>query len=100
MGTKARDIIAEWKKNPSFMKEYEALAPEFEQAKALVAARARAGLSQAQLARKMKTTQPVIARLEGGRQKPSLKTLERYAKATGHELHIELVPVEKKRAAR
>ncbi len=94
MGKDVRELIDEWKKNPEFVKEYEAIAPEFAQAKMLIAARAQAGLSQAQVARKMKTTQPVIARLESGKQKPSLQTLERYARATGCVLRIELVPNE------
>jgi DNA-binding XRE family transcriptional regulator len=55
-------------------------------------ARARAGLTQAQVARRMKTTQTAIARLEGGRVKPSTRTLERYAKATGHRLVIGFEP--------
>jgi len=47
-------------------------------------ARTRAGLSQAQLAKRMKTTQSTIARLESGRGRPSTRTLDRFAKATGH----------------
>jgi hypothetical protein len=34
----------------------------------------------------MKTTQAVVARLEGGGTKPSTRTLERYARATGTRL--------------
>jgi predicted transcriptional regulator len=40
----------------------------------------------------MKTTQTVIARLEGGRVKPSTRTLERIAAATGSTLKITLEP--------
>jgi ribosome-binding protein aMBF1 (putative translation factor) len=36
----------------------------------------------------MHTTQAVIARLEGGRAKPSTRTLERLAAATGMRLRI------------
>jgi transcriptional regulator with XRE-family HTH domain len=36
----------------------------------------------------MRTKQAVIARLESGRVKPSTRTLERIAKATGHRLRI------------
>jgi transcriptional regulator with XRE-family HTH domain len=60
-------------------------------------ARARAGLTQAQVATRMKTTQTAIARLEGGRLKPSTRTLERYARATGHKLVIGFEPVKEKR---
>lgn len=54
----------------------------------LIEARTRAGLTQEQLAKRMRTTQSVIARLEGGRVRPSTKTLERIARATGTRLRI------------
>jgi len=57
-------------------------------AKTLIEARTRAGLSQEELAARMKTTQSVIARLEGGRVRPSTRTLERIALATGTHLKI------------
>lgn len=80
-----------WLRDAEFRKTYEALAPEFEIAAALIAARSRAGLSQADVAKRMGTTQSVVARLESGRQRPSLSSLERYAKATGSRLRVELV---------
>jgi transcriptional regulator with XRE-family HTH domain len=85
-----------WVKHPEYRKEYEALEDEF----ALIEARARAGLSQAQLAKRMKTTQSAIARLESGRAKPSTRTLQRFAHATGHRLKITFEPVEKRRKRR
>ena len=54
----------------------------------LIETRARAGLSQAQLAARMKTSQSYIARIEGGRVRPSTAVLERLAKATGTRLNI------------
>jgi transcriptional regulator with XRE-family HTH domain len=39
----------------------------------------------------MGTTRTVISRLESGRMKPSTRTLERYARATGHKLKITFV---------
>lgn len=89
--TKIGTLHKKWMKDPEYRKEYEALDDEF----ALIAARARAGLSQAQLAKRMKTTQSAIARLESGRAKPSTRTLERFAAATGHRLKIVLEPVKK-----
>ncbi|HEV2629017.1 MAG TPA: helix-turn-helix transcriptional regulator [Pseudolabrys sp.] len=80
-----------WMKDPAYRREYDALEEEF----ALIAARARAGLSQAQLAKRMKTTQSAIARLESGRAKPSTRTLARFAAATGHRLKISFEPVKK-----
>lgn len=55
---------------------------------AILAARTAAGLSQIELASKLKTSQANVVRLEKGRSLPSTRTLERIAKATGHELVI------------
>ena len=63
--------------------EFDALAPEFDAARELVAARAKAGLSQAQVAERMGTTQSTITRLESGKRPPSLRTVQRYAQAVG-----------------
>ncbi len=65
----------------------------------MIAARKRAGLTQQALARKMGTTQPVIARLESGPTRPSMRTLERLAEATGSRLRIRFEPRERRRAA-
>jgi ribosome-binding protein aMBF1 (putative translation factor) len=77
--------------NPKVKAEYEALAPEFEISAELVRARRRAGLSQAELAVKMGTSQSSIARLESGLTLPSTKTLLRFAKATGSKFHVRLL---------
>jgi len=86
--SKARDLHERWMKDPAYRTEFEALGPEFDLAKTLIEARTRAGLSQEELAARMKTTQSVIARLEGGRVRPSTRTLERIALATGTHLKI------------
>lgn len=49
-------------------------------------ARLHAGLTQGQLAKRMKTKQPSIARVESGRILPSLDFLDKLAKAIGTEL--------------
>lgn len=76
--------------DPKIKAEYEALASEFAVARELIAARLRAGLTQEQLAEKMHTTQSTIARLESGRTLPSLRTLSRYAEATGSRAVVRL----------
>ncbi len=86
-----RELKKRWMKDPDFRKEYDALEPEFAVARQLIEARTRAGLTQQELADRMGTTQPVIARLESGRQKPTTKTLERFAKATGSKVEVRLV---------
>jgi len=86
-------------KEPKYRKAYEALEEEFFLASALIDVRNRAGLTQKQLARKMGTTQPVVARLESGRSRPSMRTLERLADATGSRLLISFAPRAAKRPA-
>ena len=79
---KARDAaLAEWlvSQNPGA-----ALRRE------MIAARVHAGLTQGQLARRMGTTQSVIARLEIGGRSPSIQTLRRLAEATGSRLVVRL----------
>ena len=86
------DLHKDWMKDPKYRREYEALEEEFSLVAALIEARTRAGLTQEQVAQRMKTTQAVIARLEGGGSKPSTRTLKRYAEATGSRLKITFEP--------
>lgn len=53
--------------------------------------RAKAGLSQQQLARSAGTSQPAIAAYEAGRKSPTLKTLQRISYAAGLEPHLVFV---------
>lgn len=96
--TKVYDLHKKWLKQSNYRKAYAALSEEFELASAVIDARNRAGLTQQQLARKMGTTQPVVARLESGRTRPSMRTLERVAKATGSRLQIRFEPGQKRAA--
>jgi transcriptional regulator with XRE-family HTH domain len=50
--------------------------------------RIEAGLTQAELAQRMGTTQSAIARMEGGGARPTLETLEKLAAAVGGELVV------------
>ena len=70
---------------------YDALADEFDLARELIAARVRAGLTQAEVAERMGTTQSVVARLESGAQMPSVNTLLKFAKATRSRPIIKLL---------
>ena len=76
--------------DPAVKAEYDALAPQFEIAAELLRARLRAGLSQAELASRMGTSQSAIARLESGQTLPSTKTLLRFAEATGSKIQVRL----------
>ena len=90
--TRLADIKKRLMADPEFEREYVAADAEFAVIEALVRARTAADLSQAELARRIGTTQSAIARLEGGGVSPSLSTLRKYAKATGTRLEINLVP--------
>ena len=54
-------------------------------------ARVRAGLTQAELARRAGTSQAAVARYEGGAASPAVSTLERLLRAAGAELRLEAV---------
>jgi ribosome-binding protein aMBF1 (putative translation factor) len=86
------ESFAAWRKDPKYVAAYNALEDEFSLAAVIIEARAQAGLTQEQLAERMHTTQAVIARLESGRVKPSTRTLERLAAATGMKLRISFEP--------
>ena len=84
------ESVAKWRKDPAYVRAYNALEDEFSLANSMI--EARAGLTQEQLADRMHTAQAVIARLESGRIKPSTRTLERLAAATGMRLRISFEP--------
>lgn len=71
---------------------YDAMGDEFELARQLIEARTRAHLTQTDVAQRMGTTQSVVARLEGGKQAPSLRTMQRYAQAVGGRLVLRIEP--------
>ena len=90
--TKISDLHRRWSKDPEYKDTYKALGEEFDLARTLIEARTAAGLSQAQLARRMKTSQSYIARIEGGSVRPSTDALQRFAEATRTRLRIVFEP--------
>ncbi len=90
--TKISDLHRRWSKDADYTDAYAALGQEFELARVLIEARTEAGLSQSQLARRMKTSQSYIARIEGGKVRPSTSALERFAQATRTRLRIAFEP--------
>jgi len=73
--------------------EFDKLEEEFAFLDEFLKARAAAGVSQAEIAERMGTTQSAVARLESGRGKhsPSLATLRKYARALGYRVDLRLV---------
>ena len=88
-----------WDKEAGFKPAYDALEDEFVLAAALIDARGRAGLSQEDVAVRMRTSQQAVSRLEGGRGNPSLNTLQSFAKATGTRVKISFEPAKAARRA-
>ena len=79
---------------------YDELEDEFSFLRQILAARASVGLTQAQVAARIGTTQSAVARLESGAHKhsPSIATLQRYARALGFRLDVRLVKVGERRS--
>ncbi|MCX8506598.1 MAG: helix-turn-helix transcriptional regulator [Alphaproteobacteria bacterium] len=77
-----------WQRDADFASEYAGLEGEFALAEAFIHARSHANMTQEQVAQAMGTTQAVIARLEGGKSMPSVRTLQRFAQATQSRLQI------------
>jgi ribosome-binding protein aMBF1 (putative translation factor) len=77
--------------DPEVKTAYDALEDEYALARAIIQARITSGLTQEELAKRMDTTQSVIARLESGKALPSTRTLLRVAKATGTHFRAQFV---------
>ena len=86
-----KELKKKWIADPEVAKEYDALSTEFSIAEALTHARTRAGMTQAEVAEKMQTSQSRVAKIEGGAN-VSIDALKRYAAATGAKLSITLEP--------
>jgi transcriptional regulator with XRE-family HTH domain len=89
-------------RRPSVRQAYEGLEDEFDFLDQVLRARARSGLTQADVAARVGTTQSAIARLESGARKhsPSIATLQRYARALGFRLEIRLIDTRRSAGAR
>lgn len=75
-----RELIGDWEsRDPSFRAARQELAPEYELRRTMIRARIEAGLSQAELAKKLETSQSAIARLEKGTWTTRVSTLQRLA---------------------
>ena len=100
--SKHSTLISKWKKDEKFNVAYVGLEDEFALFDEMLSARKKAGLTQAQVADKMGTKVPAIARLEasGGKQRhsPTLNTLRKYAEALGYRLDIKFEKQKVKRA--
>ena len=91
-----KQMVSKMMKNPAVKAASEELdRTEFAILDEILAARKEAGLTQAQVAKRMGTQTPAIARLESslatGKHSPSLNTIKRYAAALGKKVELHLV---------
>jgi len=75
-------------KDTEFAKEYKRLEPQYAVISQMIAIRARKGLTQKELAKRIGTKQSAVARLESGNYNPTLEFLQKTAKALGTKLVI------------
>lgn len=90
------EMVAKWMQDPAFKAEYERIErEEMPMLDAILSVRKQAKLSQEEVARRMNVSPPVVSRLERalltGTPSPSMRTLQKYAKAVGKRLQISLV---------
>lgn len=80
--------LAEQMKNPAFAAEYEALEAQYTFASQVIAARIEAGISQAELARRVGTSQANISKIEHGTLNPSFEMARRVAAGLGKRFNV------------
>ena len=93
MAKALKELKSELLAKQGVRKAYDALSPEYAVARAVIEARTNCGLTQAQLAERMQTSQSYIARLENGTVLPTMKTFLKVAEATGTRAKFELTPI-------
>jgi len=82
------DFLKEELKNPEFKKWYDYYGKQVEISYNLLLLRKEKGMTQAELAKKIGTSQSNVARLERGQQNFTVETLDKIAKVFGKELKI------------
>lgn len=77
--------------DPEFAAEYEAMQPEYEAIRAVIAARLESHMTQKELAEKTGIRQSNISRIESGACSPTIDTLARIAAGLGKQLKIDFM---------
>lgn len=90
------ELIKKMMQDPAVRAEYKRIErEEMPMLDVILKARTEAGMTQAQVAERMGTKAPAVARLENalvtGKHSPSLATLQKYAAALGKKLEVRLV---------
>jgi len=81
--------------NPEVKAEYDSLEPVYELRRKLIEMRTQKGVTQNELAKKMKTKKSNISRLECGEKVsyPTIGTIDKYARALGYKITIDFEPM-------
>jgi ribosome-binding protein aMBF1 (putative translation factor) len=82
------DHLKKQLKNPAFRAAWKESEVEYELAKQLIERRLKKHISQRELAKRAKTTQAVISRIETMNANPSVNTLQRIATVLNTSLRI------------
>lgn len=85
-----KDALRAEMRDPKFKAAYDALGPKYALISAMLDARGKKGMTQAEIARRAGTTQSAIARFESGRSNPTLEFATRLSHALGAKLEIRL----------
>jgi ribosome-binding protein aMBF1 (putative translation factor) len=85
--------------DPEVKARYGRLGPILAVVGEMIEARLAAGLTQADIAARMGTSQSVVARLENARHMPTFDLVARYAAAIDRRVDIHLVPRENREDA-
>ena len=78
------------KKDPEFWNGYDERLETFKLGILLKQARLEAGLTQEEIAKRLRTTKSVVSRMENHSTDIRLSTLEKFAKAVGRKIHVSL----------
>ena len=92
----AADVLAEHLEDPEFRKEWNRTALARAVGIRLLRYRAKMGMTQGELAKKIGLKQPAVARLEAAEQNPTWETLARLSEALGLEFVVDIAPRKRK----
>lgn len=86
-----RKYLDKQMEDPEFAAEYEAMRPEYDAVRAVIAARLESNLTQKELAERTGIRQSNISRIESGASSPTIDTLARIAAGLGKQLRIDFI---------
>ena len=87
------EYLAEQMKDPEYQAVYQDNHAREELLDALVRARKAAGITQTEVARRLGIRQPTVSQIEAEGSDHRLSTLQRYARAVGKVIHVEIQSV-------